>query len=103
MNIPDNWYLKGSYELGDYFLEIGIYDKSADNFNRNLLHESLNALGGTDTIGFYFLTDNKWNYTQQLPEDSNQITFNQFEEFILNKTKPVEKDYQYLIKFLNNI
>jgi hypothetical protein len=102
MNIPDNWYLKGSYELGDYFLEIGV-SKMSKVYDNNLLYDGITSMSGKNKNNFYSLINDKWKFSIYKLENSTEISFSQFEEFILNKNKPVKKDYQYLVKFLNNL
>ncbi len=102
MIIPDNWYLKGSEELGEYFLEIGV-SKMSKAFNPNLLSNSVTSMSGKSKNNFYFLINDKWTFYINKPENKIEITFDQFKEFILNKTEHIKEDYQYLIKFLNNL
>ncbi len=60
---------------------------------RNLEFISLDSKLGFLSYCYYYITDNKLYYTESLPSKLEEITFEEFKNWILNYTKP-EPQYE---------
>ena len=92
--LPEKWYLKGGVELSTWIQE---KEKAEDI--------PISVYGGYVTK-FYILL-NPCDLTfwrsgdlENLPTGYTEITLEEFEKYVLNKTPKVEEDMSYLIKVL---
>lgn len=96
--LPEKWCIKGCDKL-DKYQKVELQGKS--NYCLNY-------------IDYYYYNNSidldlkKWKYFEKyIPEDYTEITFEQFERYVLNKVESkieIEKDdYSHLVKLLKQI
>lgn len=90
MKIPKKWYIKGCVELEEW----GRKQKEVNcafSFPYNYHTHDYNLL--------------IWDYSEYLEDvvGYTEITFEEFEKYILNKQTDVPEDYKYLTTFLKKL
>jgi hypothetical protein len=80
---------------GDYFK--GIFTSSRHNINDELINKKLKDKGWSE-YGFYddcwyYLKNNELFYSYYKPTSGNEITYGEFEDWILGK-QPIEPIYE---------
>jgi hypothetical protein len=88
--LPEKWCIKNT--------DLCIFDKiNKIGFNSIYSGNSINK--------YYFIIDEKIDCENHAPEGYIEITFEQFERYVLNKNESTNNkdDYSYLIKLLKQI
>ena len=91
--LPEKWCIKNT--------DLCIFDKiNKIGFNSIYSGNSINK--------YYFIIDGKIDCEYHAPEGYTEITFEQFERYVLNKNETIryeidKDDYSYLIKLLKQI
>jgi hypothetical protein len=100
--LPEKWCIRGCY---NFHLWISKWDtKNKEN--------TINV-SGLDSNLFYYNLDientKSWDFSSIIREDYIEITFEQFQQYVLNdlneksKEPKTKKDYTYLIKILEKL
>lgn len=84
--LPEKWCVKGTNEnsavLKEYFIQFDIANMDWDYH-----------------YGYFFLQDGECKYSSGIIKPCVQITYEQFEMYVLNP-KPIVEDYHYLTSIL---
>jgi hypothetical protein len=80
---------------GDYFK--GIFRSASDNLNNELIKDKTSEKGW-DNFGFYddywyYMENNDLYYSSNKPQTGNEITYQEFEDWILDK-QPLNPQYE---------
>lgn len=91
--LPNGWYIKGCEELKVFLGDI----------HNNNVYTKTNISGGNPTWGYYLEKSTcwkGWDGDADLFKTLKEVTFEEFEKYVLNKPPETREDMSYLIKVL---
>lgn len=91
--LPNGWYIKGCKELKVFLEDIHI----------NEVYTKANISGGNPNWGYYLEKPTHWNGWEKNADSFKilkEVTFEEFEKYVLNKPPEVKEDMSHLVEVL---